>query len=161
MAEGAWLAAFITLQRLAELWWSKQNTAHMRARGAQEAGRAHYPAIVALHLAWLAALWGFGYDHRLDPFWLAMFALLQVARIWILVSLGRRWTTRIIVIPGETLVTHGPYRFIRHPNYAVVALEIAVAPLAMGLPWVAVIFFALNLAMLAVRIQAEDAALRA
>jgi methyltransferase len=84
---------------------------------------------------------------------------LQIARIWVLVSLGRRWTTRVIVVAGETLVTRGPYRFVRHPNYIVVALEIAVAPLVLGLHWVAAIFFVLNLIMLAIRIKAEHAAL--
>jgi methyltransferase len=159
VAEGALLLVFITAQRLAELWWSHQNTTRLLALGGREAGQAHYPLMVMVHAAWLGALWVFGYDRSLDPFWLGVFALLQVARVWVLVSLGRRWTTRVIVVAGETLLTRGPYRFVRHPNYIVVALEIAVAPLALGLHWVAAIFFVLNLIMLAIRIKAEDAAL--
>jgi methyltransferase len=159
MAEGALLLTFITVQRLAELWWSHQNTTRLLGRGGREAGQAHYPLMVALHAAWLSSLWVFGYNRLLDPFWLAIFALLQIARIWVLVSLGRRWTTRVIVVAGETLVTRGPYRFVRHPNYIVVALEIAVAPLALGLHWAAAIFFVLNLIVLAIRIKAEYAAL--
>jgi methyltransferase len=79
----------------------------------------------------------------------------------VLISLGRRWTIRVIVVPGERLVAHGPYRFLRHPNYAVVTGEIAVVPLALGLPVYALVFSILNAAVLAIRVPAEDAALAA
>jgi methyltransferase len=87
------------------------------------------------------------------------FVMLQAARIWVIASLGRRWTTRIVVLAGEPLVRRGPYRFVRHPNYLVVALEIAVVPLALGLPRYAAVFFILNGAALLVRIHAENRAL--
>jgi len=87
--------------------------------------------------------------------------LLQIARFWVLATLGRRWTIRVIVVPGEKLVARGPYRWLRHPNYAVVAGEMAAVPLALGLPVFALVFSILNAAVLAVRIPAENAALAA
>ena len=84
--------------------------------------------------------------------------VLQALRAWILVSLGPRWTTRILVL-DEPLVARGPYRFMRHPNYALVAAELAVLPLALGLPWFALVFTLLNLPLMAIRIRAEDRAL--
>jgi len=159
MGEGSLLLAFVTVQRLAELALARRNTQCLRAAGAVEHGRAHYAVIVVLHAAWLAGLWGFGYDRAVDRTLLWVFLVLQAARIWVLASLGRRWTTRIMVLAGETLVRRGPYRFVRHPNYLVVALEIAVVPLALGLPLYAVLFFVLNALALWVRIRAENAAL--
>src|ERR1700722_15377146 len=123
MGEGSVLLAFVTFQRLAELALARHNTQHLRAAGAIEYGRGHYPAIVALHTAWLAGLWGLGYDRPVNGAFLMGFVMLQAARIWVVASLGRRWPTRIMVLAGEPLVRRGPYRFVRHPNYLVVALE--------------------------------------
>jgi methyltransferase len=159
MGEGSLLLGFVTLQRLAELALARHNTRLLHAAGAVEHGHAHYAAIVALHVAWLAGLWGLGYDRPVDPAFLAGFAVLQAARIWVIASLGRRWTTRIMVRAGETLKSRGPYRFMRHPNYVVVVLEIAVVPLALGLPFYAAAFSILNGAALLVRIRAENRAL--
>jgi methyltransferase len=159
MAEGAILVGFITLQRLAELVLAQRNTRRLKAAGGVEFGGSHYPVMVALHAVWLAGLWLLGAHNAVDPVWLAVFAALQVARVWVIASLGPRWTTRVIVMPGETLKTCGPYNFIRHPNYVVVALEIAVAPLALGLWAFAAVFGLLNLALLAVRIRCENSAL--
>jgi methyltransferase len=159
MGEGSLLLAFVTVQRLAELALAHRNTLHLRAAGAVEHGRAHYAAIVALHAGWLAGLWGLGYDRPVDRALLLAFAVLQAARIWVIASLRRRWTTRIMVRAGETLVRRGPYRFVRHPNYLIVALEIAVVPLALGLPLYAAVFFIANALALRVRIRAENAAL--
>lgn len=154
------LLALVTLGRLAELWLARRNTAALLARGAVEIAPRHYPLIVVLHTAWLAALWVYGADQPVNPLWLALFLCLQAARVWVLTTLGARWTTRIIVIPGEWLVAKGPYRFVNHPNYLVVVGEIAVLPLCLGLPWVALLFSALNAAVLMVRIQAENAGLK-
>lgn len=159
MPEGSWLLAFVTAQRLGELVLARRNTAALLDRGGVEFGVSHYPLMVALHAAWLIGLWALAFDHRVDPVWLLVFAVLQAARIWIIVSLRERWTTRIIVLPGVPPVARGPYRFLRHPNYAVVAGEIAAVPLALGLPIYAFVFVALNLALLTVRIRAENAAL--
>ena len=159
MGEGSLLLGFVTLQRLAELALANRNTRQLRAAGAIEYGRRHYPAIVTLHAAWLAGLWGLGYGSPVDRVFLMGFAVLQGARIWVIASLGRRWTTRVMVLAGEPLVRRGPYRFLRHPNYLVVALEIAVVPLALGLPRYAAVFFVLNVVVLLVRIRAENTAL--
>ena len=159
MSYAVLLLAFVTLQRLRELLVARRNTRRLLARGAREVAPEHYPLIVAVHAAWLIGLWGLGYDEPINPLWLAVYALLQVLRGWTLGSLGERWTTRILVVPGETLVRRGPYRFIPHPNYAVVVGEIAVLPLALGLELYALAFSLLNAAVLFIRIRAENGAL--
>ena len=154
------ILVFVTLQRLGELLLSQRNTRRLLADGAREHGAAHYPLLVAMHAAWLAALWWWAPGRPVDLALLAVFVLLQLARIWVIATLGRRWTTRIIVKPGAPLVRAGPYRFVNHPNYWVVAAEIAVLPLVFGLVWLAALFSLANAAILAVRIRAENAALR-
>ena len=156
---GAILLAYLTVQRLAELWWAKQNEARLIALGGIEYGRSHLPLMILFHAAWMAGLWLLAYDRPVEPVFLALFVVLQLARFWVLATLGRRWTIRIVVVPGERLVARGPYRLFRHPNYAVVTGEIAVVPLALGLPAYALIFSLLNAGMLAIRITAENAAL--
>lgn len=160
MILSAVILGLVTLQRLGELVLARRNTRRLLARGAVEIGAGHYPAIVALHAAWLAGLWLLAWNRPADLFWLAVFIVLQGLRIWVLATLGDRWTTRIIVLPGAPLVKKGPYRFASHPNYMVVAAEIAVLPLVFGLWTYAVVFFALNAAVLWVRIGAEARALR-
>jgi methyltransferase len=150
----------VTAQRLGELVLAERNTRLLLARGAVETGAEHYPLIVGLHAAWLAGLWALGWDEPASLFWLGFYLLLQVLRVWTLVSLGERWTTRIITVPGEPLVRRGPYRYLPHPNYLVVAAEIAVLPLVFGLPAYAAVFFALNATVLWIRIRAEEGALR-
>jgi methyltransferase len=156
---GAILLAYLTVQRLAELWWAKQSEARLMALGGIEYGRSHLPLMILFHAAWMAGLWLLAYDRPVEPVFLALFVVLQLARFWVLATLGRRWTIRIVVVPGERLVAQGPYRLLRHPNYAVVAGEIAVVPLALGLPTYALVFSVLNAGMLAIRITAENAAL--
>jgi methyltransferase len=156
---GVFLLVLVSLERLAELFWARANTARLLARGGHEVGAAHYPAIVALHFFWLLGLWIFAWGRPVEPLWLAVFLALEALRIWVLVTLGRRWTTRIIVVPGETLVREGPYRFIAHPNYVVVIGEIAVLPLCFGLWAYALVFTLLNAVVLYVRIRTENAAL--
>jgi len=153
------ILALVTLQRLGELLLARHNTRKLLARGAIEVGASHYPLIVALHAAWLAALWVFGRDQEVNLLLLAVFVALQGLRVWILRTLGSRWTTRIIVLAGEPLVTHGPYRYLSHPNYVVVIGEIAVLPLALHLPAIAFVFTLLNVAVLAIRLRAEARAL--
>ena len=153
------LLAFVTAERLIELWFARRNTAELVAVGAVEHGAGHYPLLVALHSAWIAGLWLLGYDRPVELGWLAAFALLQALRFWVRATLGRRWTTRILIVPGETLVARGPYRFVSHPNYVVVIGEMAVLPLCLGLPVFAAVFSELNAAVLTIRIRAENAAL--
>ena len=155
--------AFLIAQRLGELVIAERNTARLLAAGAVEHGAGHYPVIVAMHAAWIVALAAFGWHAALHWGWLAVFAVLQALRLWVLVTLGRRWTTRIIVPPldpAERLVARGPFRLIPHPNYAVVIAEMFVAPMVLGLGWVALVFGVLNLAfLLLVRIPVENRAL--
>lgn len=153
------LIGFLLIQRLAELGYARRNESRLRAKGAREVGARHYPLIVALHAAWLASLAAFGWNQPVSAPWLAAFVALQLFRLWTLASLGERWTTRVLVLDAP-LVARGPYRFMRHPNYALVVAEIAVAPLALGLSGVAVVFSALNAAALTWRIRVEDRALR-
>jgi len=154
------ILGLVTLERLAELALAACNTRRLRAQGAVEVGSHHYPFIVGLHAAWLEGLWVLSWERPVSWIMLACFGLLQVLRAWVIVTLGSRWTTRILVVPGETLVAQGPYKWLRHPNYVVVIGEIATLPLVFGLVGYAVIFSVLNAAVLFVRIRAEDAALR-
>ena len=151
--------ALVSAQRLGELVLARHNTRRLLAAGAFEIGREHYPAMVLLHAAWLCGLWALAWDAPVSLGWLAVYAALQLLRAWTLWSLGGRWTTRIIILPGAPRVTAGPYRLVSHPNYAIVAGEIAVLPLAFGLGVYALVFSLLNAVMLAIRIRAEGAAL--
>ena len=153
------ILTLVTLQRLSELVIARRNTRELMQQGAIETGASHYPAMVALHASWLLGLWYFAWNQPVNWLFLALYLVLQAGRLWVLATLGNRWTTRIITVPGETLVARGPYKFIRHPNYAVVALEMPLLPLVFGLEWYAILFGLLNLAMLAWRISIEEQAL--
>lgn len=150
---------FVTTERLVELVYARRNTRRLVAMGGREVSPDHYPFIVALHAAWIGGLWLLAWSDQLHWIWAAVFLALQGLRLWVLATLGRRWTTRIIVVPGETLVRKGPYRFMAHPNYAVVIGEIAVLPLVFGLWWYALAFSLMNAVVLTIRIRAETAAL--
>jgi methyltransferase len=156
---GAILLLLVTLQRVGELWLSARNTRRLLAQGAREHGRGHYPLVIAVHVLWLGVLWWLAPLRPIDGFWLAVFVLLQIGRVWVLTTLGPRWTTRIIVLPDAPLVRRGPYRFVDHPNYVVVVGEIAALPLVFGLWQVALVFTLLNGAVLWVRIREENRAL--
>ncbi|MBB3656324.1 methyltransferase [Rhizobium sp. BK650] len=154
------LLTFVTAQRLAELVIARRNTMALLAKGACEIAPDHYPYIVALHTAWLIGLWVLATGQPIQLFWFGLFMLLQVLRLWVLATLGERWTTRIIILPGAPLIEGGPYRFFKHPNYMIVTAEIATLPLAFGMPFYALVFSLLNAAMLTIRIRAENAALK-
>jgi methyltransferase len=155
------LLLLVTLQRLAELVIAHRNTKRLMAEGAHEVGSAHYPLIVAVHATWLITLfaWAPIYQSKIDPAWLGVYLALQAARIWVMVSLGRYWTTKIITVPNVPLVKRGPYKYLRHPNYVVVTLEIIVLPLVIGAWPIAVFFSVLNALVLWIRINAENEAL--
>jgi len=159
MRDAILLLAFVTLQRLFELLLSRRNESRLKLRGAVEAGANHYPIMVAIHVAWLAVLWLLAWNMEPHMLLVAAFLALQPLRYWVIATLGDRWTTRVFVIPGASLIRTGPYRFFSHPNYLIVILEIAILPLAFGLIWVAVVFSALNAALLAWRIRIEQRAL--
>ncbi len=154
------LIGLIVVQRLAELVLARRNTQRLLARGAEEHGRRHYPLFILLHGSWLIAM-ALLTDPSppLNPWLLAGFAMLFVARIWVIATLGEYWTTRIISLPQAPLVRRGPFRFLRHPNYTVVALEIPLVPALLGLHVLGVVFGLLNLALLTWRIRVENAAL--
>jgi methyltransferase len=156
---GIALLAAVTLQRLIELLVSRANERRLRAMGGLEFAPGHYPILIAIHAAWFATLWWLAPGRPINFYFLALFALVELGRFWVLRTLGGRWTTRIIVVPDEMLVASGPYRFVNHPNYLVVAGEVAVLPLVFGLWQVALTFSLMNAAILAVRIRAEDQAL--
>ena len=155
------LIAFVAIERLAELIHSRRNTQALLRRGGRETGARHYPLFIALHGCWLIAL-AVSAPSSLAPSWplLVAFAILQALRLWVIVSLGPFWTTRVITLGHEPPVRKGPYRYFKHPNYLVVALEIPVLSLAVGVPWVALAFGVLNVALLLYRIKIEDAARR-
>jgi methyltransferase len=159
MSFASTILLLVTLQRLGELVLSNYNTRRLLTRGAIEIGAGHYPLIVSVHAAWLIALWIWGRDQDVNVLALVGFALMQGLRLWVLATLGERWTTRIIVLPSAPLVAAGPYRYLSHPNYAVVVGEIALLPLALHLPWLALLFTVLNAAVLFIRIRVEARAL--
>jgi methyltransferase len=155
-----WLVGLVALQRLIELMLSRRNTARLLLRGGYEVGAAHYPYVVAVHAAWLATLWlTVRPDADVSWPWLAAYALLECGRAWVMLTLGPYWTTRIIHLPGIRLVHTGPYRFCSHPNYVVVAGEIAVLPLVFGQYYTATSFSVLNALVLIWRIRVESAVL--
>jgi methyltransferase len=152
--------AAVVLLRFVELLHAHRNTKALIRRGGVEIGARHYPLFIVLHAAWLASLFLFvPADARISWPWLALLLLMQAARLWCILSLGPWWTTRIITLPGAPLVRRGPYRFMRHPNYAVVIVEIAALPMMFGAWRIALIFSLCNAALLAWRIRVEERAL--
>jgi methyltransferase len=161
MPEGLLLLLLMAGQRLTEVMLSKRNTAKLMARGGVEYGANHYWLIVGFHTVWLIGMAALAWDQPVSRPWLIVVILLQAGRMWVIRSLGERWTTRIIVLPGVPPVETGLYRYLKHPNYIIVAVEIAAVPLCLGLTAYAAVFFLLNLPILAIRILAEDKALAA
>ena len=156
--------ALVAIQRLLELRLSRRHERILRARGAVERGRGHYPLMVGLHVLWLLStlVEGLLRGPDLPAYWpipLAFFLLAQLLRYWVIFTLGENWNTRVLVVPGTKLVRRGPYRYLNHPNYAVVAVEIATFPLIFGAWVTALVFSILNAALLYVRIREENRAL--
>ena len=164
-APGPWvwlIVGLVAVQRLAEMFHARRNTLRLLAEGGVESGAGHYPLIVGLHVAWLASmLIHVAPDAPVHWPFLFAYLVLQGFRAWVLASLGRFWTTRIITLPGRPLVRGGPYRFFRHPNYMVVAAEIAVLPLVFGAWEIALVYSLLNGALMVHRIRVENQALSA
>jgi methyltransferase len=155
-----WILAAVALLRLFELLYAARNTRRLLARGGIEVGREHYRWFVALHAAWLLAMFVFIPPATMPNLYLlAIFILAQAARVWIIATLGPYWTTRVITLPSAPLVRRGPYAFVRHPNYAIVCIELAVLPLAFAAWQIALVFTLANAALLARRIRVENAAL--
>ncbi len=157
-----WIVVAVALQRLAELGLAYRNGVKLRAKGGIEVGAGHYPLLVGLHTGWLAALF-FLVPADAPASWLLLcvFLLLQAGRVWIIATLGERWTTRIITLPNVPLVRRGPYRWLKHPNYLIIIGEIAILPLAFGQWQIALVFSLANLLLLFWRIRVENTALQA
>lgn len=159
------MIAVIVMQRLIEVRIAKQNERWMKAQGGVEVGKDHYPWMVALHIAFFISLI---IEVTITSVSLRLVSIIsfgivliaQAIRIWALSSLGRYWNTKIIVLPEAPVVEKGPYRFLRHPNYTVVILEIAFIPLMFQAYWTAIVFSILNAWMLSVRIKVEEGALK-
>jgi methyltransferase len=156
--------AFVAAQRLFELVLARRNERRTRARGAVERGQRHYLSIVALHTLWLIStlVEGLLRGPEMPAFWpvpLALFLLVQPLRYWAIFSLGERWNTKILVLPGKQPVRRGPYRYLDHPNYVVVVVEILAFPLIFGAWITALAFTVLNAVVLSVRIREENRAL--
>ncbi len=156
----ALIIGLVTAERLVELIISNRNAEKLYKRGGHEAGRNHYPLIVILHICWLITVYAAA-PHRAAPNipLILIYLVLQAGRVWVIQSLGSYWTTRIINVPKAPLVHRGPYRFMKHPNYAIVIAEIAILPLAFGEINAAVIFSVLNLLILSWRVFVENRAL--
>jgi methyltransferase len=152
-----WTLGLVALQRLTELAHARRNTARLRRIGAVEADAGAYPLYVLLHAGWLTSLAVF-VPAATVPNWplISVFAMLQLGRVWVIVSLGGYWTTRIVTLPDAPLVRTGPFRYLRHPNYLLVIAEIAILPLAFGAVAIAATFSALNLMLIARRIRIEE-----
>ena len=154
------IIGFVVCQRLIELWLSHRNTTRLIADGGKEVGQRHYPLFIALHTTWLLAMIvSIDQNSQVISGWVFIFFTLQAARIWVIRSLGQYWTTRIITVPNRPLIRIGPYRYCRHPNYMIVAGEIASLPLAFGAWELALIFSALNSVLTVYRIRLEDCTL--
>lgn len=156
MIPAAVLLALLTVQRSSELLVSARNTKALIRAGASERAPDQYPLMIALHATWLVSLWLLAWSREVGLWWIPLLALLQVGRFWTMRTLGSRWTTRIIIPRDAAPLVSGPYRFVRHPNYLIVAVELPCISLALGLAWHAALFGALNLAMLSWRIREED-----
>ncbi|MBO44679.1 MAG: hypothetical protein CMM28_13220 [Rhodospirillaceae bacterium] len=161
-----WIILAVTLQRLGELVHSSRNTKKLLSEGGKEVGQSHYPIMIAIHTGWIFTITAFAVaadSHSLDDLiiWplIGVYGLVQVGRFWVLYSLGRYWSTKIIDLPGVPLIRKGPYRWIKHPNYLIVVLEIALLPMALQMWLIALVFSILNAGILAWRIQVENAAL--
>ncbi|RPI22771.1 MAG: hypothetical protein EHM61_21440 [Acidobacteria bacterium] len=160
------LAAFIGMERLVELRLSARNRRMTLEAGGREWGQKHYPLMVLLHTAWFGAwvvesLWRGPHLDSAWPAWLGLFLLGDLLRYWCIVSLGHRWSARILVLPDAPMIRSGPYRLLRHPNYLAVVIVLFAVPMIFGAWITAVVIGVLNLAfLLLVRIPAEERALR-
>jgi methyltransferase len=157
--------ALIVVQRLLELAHAKRNLAWAQNNGGREYAPEHYPYMVLLHSSWIVALLLEAWLRGGSPaplwwLWLGLFVLAQIGRYHVILSLGKLWNTRIVIVPGARLVRTGLYKYLKHPNYVVVALELLVAPLVFGAWFTALVFSLLNAILLLVyRIPAEEKAL--
>jgi methyltransferase len=155
----------LVLQRLIELRVAKKNEKWMKAQGAIEFGTRHYQLIVWMHGLFFISfiIEKLTFNRGVSPIWpylLVFFLFVQLVRVWAILSLGKYWNTKILVLPNAEVVKKGPYRYIKHPNYFVVIMELAVVPLLFEAYVTAVLFSLLNIMILSIRIPEEENALK-
>ncbi|MGG1573774.1 isoprenylcysteine carboxyl methyltransferase family protein [Fictibacillus sp. NRS-1165] len=155
----------LILQRLGELFIARRNEKLMLSKGAVEAGQRHYKWMVMIHASFFVSLFlEVTLFHKEPAAWwwipFSVFLLAQLARVWCLTTLGMYWNTKIIILPGAQVVARGPYKYIRHPNYCIVTLEIITIPLVFQAYFTGFLFLAFNALILSVRIPAEERALK-
>lgn len=151
--------SFFIYQRLIELWIARKNEKWLRERDAIEYGQKHYPLIILLHTFFIISLIVEYYFHPQEGFdvsFAALWLFLIAAKIWVIASLGRYWNTKIFRVPGAAQIRKGPYKFLRHPNYIIVACEFIIVPMIFHLFTTAIIFSILNAIILNIRIKEED-----
>ncbi|WP_407268648.1 isoprenylcysteine carboxyl methyltransferase family protein [Radiobacillus sp. PE A8.2] len=155
------LFSFLIFQRIIELVIARKNEQWMRDRGAVELGKDHYKWFILAHSLFFVSLWLeiiFKHEAALvfQPILFLVFVFLQVMRVWCIGSLGRFWNTKILILPGATLRNRGPYRWIKHPNYVIVGLELFFIPLLFHSYVTAIIFPLIHIVLLKIRIPAEE-----
>jgi methyltransferase len=158
------LFSVIAIQRIVELFIAKSNEKWMKAKGAKEFGKTHYKLMVIIHMLFFASLLTEEIIDKnpMNQYWSVLFIvflLTQAGRVWVITSLGRYWNTKIIVLPQADVVAKGPYKFIKHPNYFIVTVELIVIPLMFNAYWTMFIFALLNQFILSIRIPIEEKAL--
>lgn len=159
------ILTFLVIQRLIELYIASQNERWMLQKGAIVYGQKHYPYMIILHVSFFLILivevvLSGQEPTRFWPILLGTFILLQLARYWVIFTLGKYWNTKIIVLPGADLIEKGPFQYMKHPNYMIVTLELLVVPLMFQAYITAILFFFLNQWMLLIRIREENQALQ-
>ncbi len=152
------LLSLVTAERLAEALFARNNAKGLLRRGGVEVGAKYFPLVVMLHVSWLGTMWYFGASRPLQPVWVAVFLAIEVARFWVLVSLGRGRTSRLFTMPQQ-VAPRGPFRWTSRPDQIVVVAEMVVLPLCFGLPDLALVFCLANLAVLILRVEAENRAM--
>lgn len=157
--------SLIIIQRISELILSKRNENYLRSKGAVEHDKDGYKYIVLMHnLFFVSFIVEFIFLQRqLNPYWqilLIIFICIQLLRYWAIFTLGKRWNTKILVLPDTELIISGPYKYLKHPNYVAVIIEIAVIPLLFSCYFAAIIFSVLNLIVLKRRIKIEEEVLK-
>jgi len=155
---------FIIIQRVIELGIAKNNEKKLKERGALEFGQEHYKFFIILHSMFFISILIENYfihylEIRFFTFLIIVFIILQLARVWVISTLGERWNTKIIILPNEKLVKRGLYKYIKHPNYIIVTIELLVIPIMFHAYITTVIFSVCNLILLKVRIREENKAL--
>src|SRR5699024_7945718 len=155
------ILAILIVQRLGELWIAKRNEKHLKGLGAIEVGEKHHKWFVIVHVAFFIAIImettvAGHVATTLNPYLLTLFIVAQIARIWCMTSLGVFWNTKIIVLPNQPLIQKGPYKYIKHPNYIIVGLELCIIPLLFGAYMTALIFPLIHIVLLGIRLPLEN-----